>query len=278
MRPKQWIKNLFVFAPVLFARSEFSWAHLLTVAAAFAIFCIATGGIYILNDLNDVEVDRGHPVKQDRPIAKGLISQRRAAFFAILLMLVSFAASFVLDQNFGYLVVAYFVLNIAYTLFLKKLVIVDVIAISIGFIMRVVAGGVVVHVELSSWLILCTMLLSLFLGFAKRREEILIEGVSGREGLKHYTVPFLDQMMSISAGACVISYALYTLAPETVHKFGTKNLVFTVPFVIYGLFRFLYIIYIQRANDNPAQIVCSDRPLLIDLFLWVLSIIVILYL
>jgi 4-hydroxybenzoate polyprenyltransferase len=281
VRPRQWSKNLILFAGLIFSRSLVD-SHLALVALlAFFLFCLASGAIYLLNDVIDIEQDRAHPNKRLRAIASGQVSVGLALGAAFFLGLVSLFLGLYLDRGFGYVLAAYLALMLLYSVWLKRVVILDVLAIALGFVLRAVAGGVVIHVEVSSWLLICTILLALFLGLGKRRHElVLMENSAGehRQILKDYSPYLLDQMIAVVTASTVVAYALYTMSSETVTKFGTKNLEFTIPFVLYGIFRYLYLIHQKKAGGSPERVLLSDRPLLLDIVLWAIAVGIIVYL
>ena len=273
LRPKQWTKNLLVFAGYLFTiEQKHPPGSFLNVLAAFGLFCALSGASYILNDAADAERDRSHPRKCKRPIASGALSVRAAVTFAALLAAAAIYASFVLDFYFGVLAAGYCVLTCAYSAVLKHVVIVDLLVIAAGFVIRAVSGAVVIHVQISSWLLVCTTLLALFLGIAKRRSELVsLEngGLGHRKTLGEYSAPMLDQMLSITASAALIAYCLYTFTGKTgaTHPY----MMITLPFVIYGLFRYLFLVQTKNAGGSPEVVLLEDRPMLINLILYVLA-------
>jgi 4-hydroxybenzoate polyprenyltransferase len=274
LRPNQWIKNLFLFSGILFSQNLTNISMLDKVIAGFIVFCALSGTVYLLNDIIDHERDRSHPVKSLRPIASGAISRKTALISSTLLMLFTLAGSYLLGVEFFLVSVLYLTLQVAYSFFLKHIVILDVFTISAGFVLRVFAGALVIRVEVSSWLIICTMLLSLFLGLSKRRHEIVTledNAESHRQVLTEYSSYLLDQMISVITASTLICYALYTMSAETIERFGTNKLIFTVPFVLYGIFRYLYLVHKKGGGGNPESIITSDKPLLINIFLWVLT-------
>lgn len=281
LRPKQWTKNFFIFAGILFSQNIMNFPLLLKTIFSFFAFCFLSGSSYIINDFADLEKDKLHAIKSQRPLASGSIKVSHALFALIILLPSSLGLAFWLSSSFFLVALAYFILQLAYSFFLKGKIILDVFAISLGFVLRVVAGAVVISVEVSSWLVICTMLLALFLGLSKRRHELVVlkgEAQNHRIVLKEYSPYLLDQMISVVTASTVISYALYTMSEETIRRFDTKNLVFTIPFVLYGIFRYLYLIHQKRVGGNPETILVKDIPLMIDIFLWVMSIGIILYL
>jgi 4-hydroxybenzoate polyprenyltransferase len=281
LRPKQWTKNFFVFAGIVFSLRFFEAALLLRVIYAFSIFCLLSSSIYLINDINDAESDRKHPAKKLRPIASGQLSVGWALGIALVLASLSLLSAFYLDTNFAWVALSYFGLMLLYTFVLRDIVILDVFSIAAGFVLRAVAGVVVIAVELSPWLIICTILLSLFIALGKRRHELVTlsdAAVEHRAILYEYNPQLLDQLISAVAGSTIMAYALYTLWPETIAKFGTHNLVYSVPFVLYGIFRYLYLIYRKDQGGKPEEIVLTDLPLIIDLGFWIAALMVIIYL
>lgn len=281
LRPKQWIKNFFVFAPLLFSQHLFEGGNLLPVLRTFAAFCFMASAIYVLNDIRDKESDAHHPKKRNRPIAAGTISI--PVGIAELVVCLCLAAGFAYDLPVKVIIALtlYAIINVAYSAVLKHVVLVDVFCIAAGFMLRVVAGAYAIEVQVSQWLILCALFLSLLLAIAKRRSELKLkdEGkeTKTRAVLESYTVSIIDQMTTISASGVVISYALYTVAERTVKVFGTENLVYTTIFVLYGVFRYLYLEHKERLGESPTDVVTSDIPLIINMVLWVASIVGIIY-
>lgn len=273
MRPRQWTKNLFVFAGLLFTLDgHHSIADFLKVSAAFVLFCIISGSIYLVNDLLDAGRDRLHPVKRLRPIASGKIPAEAAWRIAFLLLASGLTLSFVLSLSFGVAALLYAVLMVAYSIILKDVVILDVLVISAGFVLRAVAGAEAINVRISFWLLVCTTLIALFLGFGKRRAELTglgAEASNHRPSLEHYTVSYLDQLMSITAACTIMSYALYTFLSET----GARHpsMYFTLAFVVYGIFRYLLLARSNAGACAPELLLLRDRPLLVNFVLWMLS-------
>ncbi len=281
MRPLQWTKNSFVFAGLLFSQNLFRLPCLLKSLAAFLLFSFVSGATYIINDIKDLEEDKLHPQKRFRPIASGRVKKNVALILASLLISFSLIFGYLLNQDFFFILLLYLALTLSYSFYLKHIVILDLLAIAFGFVLRAYAGTVIIDVSLSVWLFICTILLALFLGITKRKAEISLlkdDAVAHRSVLEHYSHNFLDQMTSVVTAATVVSYAIYTVAPETVKKFGTEKLVFTIPFVLYGIFRYLYLVYHAESSENPERVLIKDLPLAIDIGLWGLSIIFILYL
>ena len=281
MRPGQWTKNLAVFAPLLFAKAVFIPDLALRAVLAFIAFCFLSSGTYVFNDWMDREEDRRHPQKALRPIAAREIRARTV----LLLIVICWAAGLDLGLMLGWKFVAlggaYLVLQVAYTLVLKHHVILDVLSIAAGFVLRVLAGAVAVNVPVSGWLFLCALLLALFLGLAKRRQELvsLEDGATEhRPSLGEYSLPLLDQMLATVAGMCILAYGLYTVAPDTVAKVGSDRLKWTLPFVLYGILRYLYLVHRRDVTGSPEKVLLSDAPTLINLVLYAGAVLGILYL
>jgi len=271
MRPHQWTKNLILFAGLIFAGRLFDIFSDLTAVAAFFIFCLLSSAIYIINDIKDVERDRKHPIKCKRPIAAGDLSIQAAAVAAAIISACALLSAFLLDIGFGVVSLIYFVLLFAYSFWLKHIVILDVLTLAIGFVLRAIGGAEAVNVEFSSWLLLCTILLALFLALSKRRHELVLLGdnaQSHRKILEEYSPYLLDQMIGVVTASTLMAYALYTMADETIKKFGTSYMILTVPFVIYGIFRYLYLVHQKEEGGNPSSILISDKPILINVVLW----------
>ena len=281
LRPKQWIKNFIVFAPVIFAKQLFDAHQLLTACGAFIAFCVTASSVYVLNDIADVEADRSHPEKKHRPLPSGEVTQRGALLILAFLVLVDAAVLSLLNVRFVMIAVLYFILNIAYSFKLKEIVLLDVFIIAAGFMLRVLGGAYAIDVQVSSWIVLCSLFISLFLGFAKRRSELIqmqdSPGTSIRKVLRVYRVDFIDQMLTIAAAGAVISYALYTVAPRTIEMFGTDKMIYTTVFVIYGVFRYLYLIHTSSSIQNPTIALISDFPILGTGLLWIITCIGLIY-
>jgi len=279
LRPRQWVKNLFVFAALIFAQKLFTplvWPAL----AAFALFCALSGAVYLFNDVADRRKDRLHPDKRTRPIASGALGVRVAIGIAVALLVGSLALSFLVSRGFGFAALAYAVLLVGYSAGLKHLVIIDVLVVALGFVLRAIAGALAIDVEISGWLLICTILLALFLTLGKRRHEYLVLDTSGLEHrpiLAEYTTGLLDQMIAVVTASTVTAYALYTMSPETVAKFHTHLLPLTLPFVLYGIFRYLYLLYRRQLGGNPSELFLNDPALLINMILWAIAVLLILY-
>ena len=280
MRPKQWTKNLFVLSPLLFSRHLFQTDILLKGLAGFVLFSLIASSVYILNDILDAASDRKHPEKSNRPIASGRLSSRAAYAFLALFVPITIIAAFWIDIRFGLTLAFYFVMNTVYSVFLKQAVIIDVMTIAASFVLRIVAGAFVINVPMSEWLLICTSLLALFLGFSKRRHEIVLleeDAQTHRPVLLEYSTYFLDQMISLVTATTLICYILYTVDDDTVLKIGSRYMLLTAPFVLYGLFRYLYVVHQKKSGGDPTSVFLSDKPLLLNVFLWALSVVVILY-
>jgi 4-hydroxybenzoate polyprenyltransferase len=278
-RPYHWIKNLIVFAALIFSRKYGNADSVLRAIEAFAIFCLGASAIYYFNDLADRQNDQLHPTKKDRPIASGKLPLPLAWIVGILLLVVASLVGYHLGASFMMIFAAYVILNFAYSLGLKNGVILDVMSLALGFVLRAAAGAAAIEVPISSWLLICTTLLALFLGFAKRRQELIVlgdEAVSHRRSLAHYSPYFLDQMISVVTASTVVAYTFYTLSPEIREKFGTGDLVLTVPFVLYGIFRYLYLVHQKAEGGNPTKLLLTDGPLLICVGLWIMAVFLIL--
>jgi 4-hydroxybenzoate polyprenyltransferase len=280
LRPKQWIKNGAIFAPLLFSQNLLKAAAFYQVLEAFVLFCLLAGGVYLMNDLKDLPEDRLHPVKSRRPIASGKIKPSLAGAVAVILIGVSLTGGWKLSPSFFWCMIGYLILQICYTLWLKHQVILDIFSIGAGFVLRVVSGGLAINVQLSPWLLVCTSLLSLFLAMAKRRHELILlkdNAAEHRQILKEYSPYLLDQMIGVVTATTLISYALYTISEETIRKFGTSNLIYTLPFVLYGIFRYLYLVHQKIEGGRPEEILLSDRPLLLTVLGWTITVIIVLY-
>ena len=280
MRPAQWTKNLFVFAALIFARRFFSPRDLALTAGAFVVFCVVSGAFYIFNDLRDCEEDRAHPKKCLRPIAHGDLGARQALTASIVLTAAGLAGAFLLQPQFFAAVAVYLVLQLGYSLKLKHVVILDVFVIAAGFVVRVVAGGLVIDVPISSWLLICTTLLALLMAMGKRRHELILledRAVNHRAILKEYSAYLLDQMIAVVTASTLIAYCLYTISAETVAKFGTEHLIWTAAFVLYGIFRYLYLVHQKGKGGSPEEMILQDRPLLFNIVLWIAAVVLIIY-
>lgn len=270
IRPSHWVKNLFLFLPLLFGSQIFVLKSLATAGIAFLSFCFATSSIYVFNDIMDLDRDRFHPIKKFRPLPSGEISVKNAYLISIFLALMSLLLGFSSNTGFILVVVTYIAINILYSIYLKNIVILDVFIIALGFVLRIVAGSVATNIYMSKWILLCGFTLSLFLGFTKRRAEIIELGenfVSHRAVLSHYNPYFLDTMINIVNSLTVITYLFYTIDPETTAKFGNK-LFLSLPIVLYGIFRYQYLIYHKKERSSPTENFLTDIPLLSTVVIW----------
>jgi 4-hydroxybenzoate polyprenyltransferase len=280
MRPRQWIKNVFIFAPLVFDEKLLRPEPLGRTVAGFLILCLLSGAVYLFNDLQDLERDRQHPRKRNRPLAAGELDPRVAWGATLLIPLALAYPALALDPLFALLAYVYWGLNLAYSLWLKHQVILDVLALASGYVLRVAAGVPLVQVErFSPWLYLCTLLLALFIGFAKRRQEIILLGENARNHraiLEEYTVRFLDEMMGVVMAATIVAYSLYTFSAPNLPS--NHAMMLTIPFVLYGIFRYLYLIHVRGETAPPDELVLKDLPLLLTVILWGVTAILILYL
>ncbi|SCZ02858.1 4-hydroxybenzoate polyprenyltransferase [Paenibacillus polysaccharolyticus] len=273
LRPKQWTKNLLLFAALLFSFEEIRTETIVSTVIGFLLFSLVAGCVYILNDYVDRERDRQHPTKKFRPIASGQVNPTHAIVFGMALLVFSLGAAFVMNPLFGVLCIVYFLLNVSYSFVLKHLVILDMMTIAAGFVLRAIAGGVLIHVPFTPWFLICTMLLSLFLAIGKRRNELtLLEGNTGshRKVLDNYSITLLDQFNTIVTTATIISYSLFTFTSDR-----TIHLMWTIPLVIYGMFRYLYLIHMKNQGGSPDRVLFEDKPILITVILYVVSVITI---
>jgi 4-hydroxybenzoate polyprenyltransferase len=280
LRPGQWTKNLVIFAGLLFGRRLFDPVALLDAVCAFAVFCMLSGVVYLVNDIADRDSDRQHPLKSHRPIASGALPVQVAVTAAFVLGVLGLAGAFGIGRAFAGVAGAYLGLLLLYSGPLKHIVIIDVLTIAIGFVLRAVAGAVAVHVEISHWLLVCTILLALFIALAKRRHEIVLlagDAAGHRPILGEYSAYLLDQMIGVVTASTLISYVFYSISPETEAKFGTAWLGLTIPFPLYGIFRYLYLVHQREGGGSPADLLLTDRPLLACVAVWALAVALIIY-
>ncbi len=281
MRPLEWSKNLLVFSGVIFSRSLLDADNFRLALLGFAVFCLASSSIYIFNDLCDIRADREHPIKRGRPLASGDLNINLARLTFAVMLAGSAIGAFALGLEFGLIVAIYVSSCVAYSLGLKHVVILDAIIIAGGFVLRAVAGAALIGVSASEWLVLCTSMVALLIAFGKRRHELALlddAAPTHRRSLGDYSISFLDNIMAICAGAAIITYSLYTRADETVARIGSHWMLITIPFVIYGVFRYLFLIHVRGAGGDPVQILFRDRPTLLNLILWAAAVIAVIYL
>lgn len=286
IRPQQWTKNIFVFAALVFSKHLLDTPYLILAVKGFLAFSLTASFIYVINDIADRERDAKHPKKRYRPIASGEITPSQGLLIAAVLILAVIALVSSLDFRFIITLAVYLVMNIAYSFYLKEVVLIDVFVIAIGFMLRVIGGALVIDVPRSSWLLLTTMFLSLFLGIAKRRGELVTMSTRTddddakhhtRKVLEHYSVEFVEQMTTICAAGFVFSYALYTVSDRTVKMFGSENLILTTPFVLYGIFRYLYLLHKKNLGENPTEIVLSDIPMIVNFVAYAIAMLAVIY-
>jgi len=280
LRPKQWTKNLLVFAGLIFAPKLQDPGAVKSALAAFVVFCALSSVVYLVNDVRDCEADRRHPEKCRRPIASGALSPRVAIAAAVVIGAAAVAGALAVNTAFAVVSVIYLTMQVSYSLWLKHIVIVDALTLASGFVLRAIGGAVAINVPFSNWLLLMTLLGALFIGLSKRRAEITAladEAKSHRRILAEYNTYLLDQMIGVVTASTVLAYAFYTMSPETEAHFGTKRLAYTIPLIIYGIFRYLYLVHRREGGGNPSELLVTDRPLLICGALWTASVLVILY-
>jgi len=282
MRPKQWTKNIFILAALVFDRKLANSTAFVHTVVTFVAFCLVSGAVYLINDLVDIEKDRQHPTKRHRPLPSGQLDPRVAMVAAVVIPLVCVPAALLFDRSMGLVLVSYLALQILYSFYLKKLVIIDVMAIAAGFVLRVAAGVVVIEVErFSPWLYVCMTLLALFLGFGKRRHELFTLQANAnnhRASLEHYSLELIDQMSVMVTSAAVMAYSLYTFSAPNLPQFkGQPLMMLTIPFVLYGLFRYQYLIHVKKEGGTPEEIVLRDLPLIVDLALYGIAVLILMY-
>lgn len=280
LRPGQWTKNLLVFAPLLFAVKLFDFQSVARATGGFAVFCALSSVVYLINDVMDREGDRQHPQKRLRPIAAGDLSVSAALLTAALLATTALAGAALMGWRFAAVAASYVALQTLYSVALKHIVIIDALTLSIGFVLRAIAGAVVIDVVISHWLFICTILLALFIALAKRRHELVLladGAASHRPILDEYSAYLLDQMIAVVTASTLIAYIFYTISPETEQKFGTSWLGLTIPFPLYGIFRYLYLVHRREGGGSPSDLLLNDRPLLACVTLWVIAVVLIVY-
>jgi 4-hydroxybenzoate polyprenyltransferase len=269
IRIKHWVKDVFVFAPLIFSLNFYKPIYIGRTLIMVAAFCLAASSVYVFNDVADRERDRLHPKKKDRPIASGAVPVRSALILSAVLFLASVAVCAILGLPSVLIVLTYIAMNVAYSLLLKKQTFIDVMVIATGFLLRVVAGAIAINVELSSWMLLTTFFLSLFLGFGKRRKEVTEGSTRHRAVFQDYTVELLNSLIIISASLTIITYSLYVVTSKAMIDLGRDKFIATIPFVVFGVFRYMFLIYRHNNGGDPAEVLLKDKVLLIDIALWV---------
>jgi 4-hydroxybenzoate polyprenyltransferase len=284
-RPHQWVKNSIIFAALIFSHNFADPALVFRAILGFVAFCLLSGGIYIFNDIVDLEIDKLHPGKRNRPLALGELSVGTASAGCVVFIVIGMGISLLLGSSFASVSAVYLLLSVLYSLYLKRVIILDVLIISIGFVLRAIAGvevlrGHVAAIDLSPWLLVCTLFLALFMGFGKRRHEMFLlneRATEHRSTLGEYSLDFLDGLIYALMSATVISYAIYTIWPATVEKFHSRNMVLTIPFVVYGIFRYTFLVTQKKEGGNPSELLLRDVPLIATVILWFLSVLLILH-
>ena len=285
LRPHQWTKNGLLFAGALFSQTINEPDVAYRAVLGFIAFCLLSGSVYLFNDLRDLEADRLHPVKKNRPLASGDLSQGFARFFLVIALSAAGALSLWLGPTFAISAACYLAINVFYSLWVKRMVVLDVVSIALGFVVRAIAGVELIRpvhpdVALSPWLLVCTFFLALFLGFGKRRQEIVghaDRATEQRAVLRLYSVELLDVLHSVCAGMTLVAYTIYTIWPATVAKMNSEALLYTVPFVTYGLFRYLWLVRVGNDGEDPSSTLVRDRPLLMTIVVWVVAVAAIVY-
>jgi 4-hydroxybenzoate polyprenyltransferase len=283
-RPHQWVKNLIVFAALVFSLNFTDGELVLRALLAFVAFCLLSGGVYVFNDIVDLETDRLHPHKKIRPLARGELSVIQASAGSAVFIILGMVLSLLLGSSFAVVSALYLILGLLYSLYLKRMIIVDALAISVGFVLRAIAGVEVLRervatIDLSPWLLVCTLFLALFMSFGKRRHEISLlndKADDHRSTLGEYSLGFLDGLIYALMSATVIAYSIYTISPATVEKFHSRNMVVTIPFVVYGIFRYAFLVTQRQKGGNPSELLVRDVPLVVTVLLWIVSILLIL--
>lgn len=282
LRPLQWLKNGFVFTPLVFSRHLLEPAYVWNTSIAFVAFCLMSSAVYVVNDILDREADRSHPQKRNRPVASGMITPPAAGAAALLLFAAAAVTALSVSLGFAAIIIGYFLLQSAYSLRLKHVALVDIFLIAFGFMLRVIGGAVAIDVVISHWIVITTLFLSLFLAASKRRSELeLVQRLAlteTRPVLQQYTVPYLDSILIITATGVAISYSLYTMAERTIATFGSEHLIFTTVFVLFGIFRYLYLVVRRGEGENPTAVLVRDVPMGVNLLLWLVAVVAVIYL
>lgn len=281
MRPRQWFKNLFLFAGLVFSLRLLHFEFFIRTFTGFVLFSLLSGGVYIINDLVDFDKDRNHPEKKDRPIPSLRLNKSHALIFALFLVPSVIILGFYINLNYGIIQIIYLLIQVFYSFIGKNIVILDVMLISAGFVMRAIAGSAVINIGISHWLLICTLLISIFLALCKRRHELVyikeFNSAETRSVLSSYQVNMIDQMISIVAAVTLMAYTLYTISPDVVSKFRTHNLLFTIPMVLFGIFRYLYIVHVKKQGSSPEKVLLTDMPMVINIVIWFIMVVLVLY-
>lgn len=280
LRPKDWAKNLFLFVPLFFGREIFNIPKLISVSYGFIAFCCIASSIYIINDYRDREDDRKHPIKCKRPLASGAVAPSAALIICGLLLLVGFGLAWWIRDKFLFVVAIYFLINLAYSLGLKSIAILDIMILAMGFVLRIKGGSVISYVALSEWIVIMVFLLAVFMAIGKRRDDVLLKVSSGtdmRKSIKGYNLELLNVLLALVCAVIVVAYFMYTMSEETIQRMGTARLYYTCIFVLAGIMRYLSIIYVSADSGSPTKILYKDRFIQITLLLWIASFILILY-
>ncbi|KPJ59453.1 MAG: hypothetical protein AMJ46_11075 [Latescibacteria bacterium DG_63] len=283
-RPHQWVKNLIIFAALIFSLNFTNGELVLRAFLGFVAFCLLSGGVYIFNDMVDLETDRLHPQKSKRPLALGELSVGQASAGSAVFIAAGMILSLLLGSSFAVVSALYLILGLLYSLYLRRMIIVDALVISVGFVLRAIAGVEVLRervatIDLSPWLLVCTLFLALFMSFGKRRHEIALlneRADDHRSTLGEYSLSFLDGLIYALMSATVIAYSIYTISPATVEKFHSRNMVLTIPFVVYGIFRYAFLVTQKQKGGNPSELLLQDMPLVVTVLLWVVSVLLVL--
>lgn len=280
VRVKQWVKNVFVFAPLMFSLQLFNTPLLLKTAVAFLAFSLVSSSLYAMNDIVDLERDRHHPKKKNRPLPAGLLTIPQAAITGVLCLGCGAFLALWLDLAVAGVLAVYLLMNVYYSLWGKNIIILDTMLIAVGFVLRVLAGAYAIAVPPSSWMLVATFFLALLLGMGKRYNELRVmqkDSASHREVLDEYNEPLLRQLFAVASSATVVAYALYTMDPAVIQAFQTENLVFTLPFVVFGVFRYLYLVFKHDLGGDPTELIYRDRTMLVTVVLWVISVVILIY-
>jgi 4-hydroxybenzoate polyprenyltransferase len=279
-RPSQWVKNGIVMAAVVFAGDISNPAKVELALAAMGVFCLLSSAVYVLNDIVDRDKDKIHPLKKDRPIASGKVPVPLAFVFLAILAIAGFGGALLINKTLLSFGIAFVAVNLAYSLVLKNIVILDVMALAFSFVIRAYAGAAAVDVAASKWLLINTLLLALFLGLGKRRHELVLldeSAVAHRKSLSNYSPYLLDQLIGVTTASVVVMYMLYSFSDEVSAKLGTQNLYVTIPFVVYGIFRYLYLIHRKSEGGSPTRVLYTDIPIMVTVILWMATVLIVLY-